>query len=443
MKIPLSSAIELLTSEKRYPGIEVLHHVAYYHAARVGYQDVVSRSLHDFKDGAEPQTSRWISLAAPAGAAQMQCNAIVRALGSAEEVPSGRTPLDRLCAEIAIAGGGTYDPGRLKKTRSVRPMMTIAGRALRQKELDGAYEFSAEGLAADACVLIVDDLVTTGSTMAAIAAAVRRVLPGGTISCFSLARVEAQLQNGHLNSAYFLHGGDITPDAHVGEGLVTEKASDATLARARTMGAPSLRAPSIQAPSMRAPSTSAPSPHAPSSAGAGSPLRQSVRFDSPGGAIPRRASRPASGPRSPLASPPARKRGWDTRVYVVGLVLSLMVLGASALLPAKKNPEPPAQFARLVAENGVQSPDPIPERRNVAAPAPSGKPAVVTVPGTGLRVSHSMESRVIPRESVRQKEHVEILRRFTPQLGPDWLQVKTRTGTIGWVVASVVREVRN
>jgi hypothetical protein len=138
-----------------------------------------------------------------------------------------------------------------------------------------------------------------------------------------------------------------------------------------------------------------------------------------------------------------RKRGWDTRAYVVGLVLSLMVLGATALLPAKKDPEPPAQFASLVAENAVRSPDPIPERRNVSAYTMSGKTAVVTVPGTGLRVSHSMESRVIPREGVRQKERVEIIRRFSSQLGPDWLQVRTHSGAIGWVVASVVKEMRN
>jgi predicted amidophosphoribosyltransferase len=442
MKRPLSKTIGLLASEKSYSDIESLYHVAYYHAARVGYQDVVSRSLHDFKDGAEPQTSRWITLAAPAVAAQLHSDVIVRALGSAEEIPSGGTPLDRLCAEIAIAGGGKYDPERLKKSRTVRPMMTIAGKALRQKELEGVYEFSAEGLTPDARVLIVDDLVTTGSTMAAIVTAVRAALPGGTIICFSLSRVEAQLHNAHLNSAYFLHGGDVTPDAHTRERLETEKASVRTIARAQHFGGASLRAPSMRAPSMTAPSMRAPSMRAPS-ATAPSMSATSVHSTPGGGVPPRQASRPVSGLRSPLASPVARKRGWDTRVYVVGLVLSLMVLGATALLPAKKDPEPPAQFASLVAENAVRSPDPIPERRDVSASTMSGKPAVVTVPGTGLRVSHSMESRVIPREGVRQKERVEILRRFSSQLGPDWLQVKTRSGAIGWVVASVVREVRN
>jgi hypothetical protein len=53
-----------------------------------------------------------------------------------------------------------------------------------------------------------------------------------------------------------------------------------------------------------------------------------------------------------------------------------------------------------------------------------------------------MESRVIPKTAVRQKERVEILRRYSSQTGPDWILVRTKSGTIGWVVASVVKELR-
>jgi hypothetical protein len=127
---------------------------------------------------------------------------------------------------------------------------------------------------------------------------------------------------------------------------------------------------------------------------------------------------------------------------VIGLLLSLLLLGATVLIPVKKEPAPPtSRFVQLVNQSEIKSPEPIPERRPVqSGESLKGKPAVVTVPGTGLRTSHSMESRVIPKTTVRQKERVEILRRYSSQTGPDWILVRTTSGTIGWVVASVVKE---
>jgi predicted amidophosphoribosyltransferase len=415
MKNQASEVISLLSSEKRYYGIDELYHVAYYHAARVGYQDVISRSLHDFKDGIEPQTARWIRLAAPAAAAELECEVIVRALRSTEETVSAGTPLDRLCKEIASAGGAEYAPERLTKNRMVRPLTTLAGRALRQKELEGVYEFSAEGLLPDSRILIVDDLATTGSTMAAIVKAIRAALPEALLTCFVLARVEAQIHNTHLNAGYFLHGDDPIPHEKAGRDKETQKMTPAMLARAKATDSPKTR----------------PQP--------------APRHTSPPAGAPAAQNKPRSSTNRFPVSPalPPKQRGWDTRVYVVGLMLSLMVLGATVLFPAKKGPaSPPPQFATLVAENSVRSPDPIPERREMPPPVLEGKPGMVTVPGTGLRANHSMDSRVLPKATVHLRERVDILRRFTSQVGPDWIQVRTRNGSVGWVVASVVREVK-
>jgi predicted amidophosphoribosyltransferase len=415
MKNQASAVISLLKSEKRYYGIDELYHVAYYHAARVGYQDVISRSLHDFKDGIEPQTARWIRLAAPAAAAELKCDVIVRALRSTEETVSEGTPLDRLCVEIASTGGAVYAPERLKKNKLIRPLTTLAGRAARQKELEGVYEFSAEQLRPDSRILIVDDLATTGSTMAAIVKAIRAALPGASLTCFALARVEAQIHNTHLNPGYFLHGDDPIPREKAGHEKETQKMTAAMLARAKAADTPRPRAQAAQ--------------------------RQSAQQVN----VPAAQKKSRSNTDRYRVSPvvPPKQRGWDTRVYVVGLVLSLMVLGATVLFPARKEPSaPPPQFATLVAENSVRSPDPIPERREMTPPALEGKPGMVTVPGTGLRVNHSMDSRVLPKATVHLRERVDILRRFSSQVGPDWIQVRTRNGSVGWVVASVVREVK-
>jgi len=444
---PVQAPAGLLQSHKRYPGVDELHHVAYYHAARVGYQDVVSRSLHDFKDGCEPQTARWIALAAPRVCEGLNFDVIIRALGTSELKPSTETPLDRLCQAIAGGSGATYAPERLEKSRAVRAMTSLGGRAARQKELENCYSFNGTGLAPGSRVLVVDDIATTGATLEAVRGAVAAALPESTIICFVLARVEAQLQNTHIDPAYFLKGAPADPVRP------TVRVPQSDLLRS-----------SVMAPLAEPARTSARRPQP-------DPVTASVRMNAPVDAVAMRSTsvRMTASGRSPLGTtdsqmprrvpayedvqaipgrPAAAERtgrvtrGLHTRFYVIGLMLSLLLLGATVLIPTKKDPPPPtSQFVQLVNQNAIKSPEPIPERRAPQPPG-EGKPAVVTVPSTGLRTSHSMESRIIPKETVRQKEHVAILRRFSPAAGPDWLQVRTKSGVVGWVVASVVRELR-
>jgi predicted amidophosphoribosyltransferase len=412
---PLQAPSGLLQSVKRYPGVEVLYHVAYYHAARVGYQDIVSRSLHDFKDGCEPQAARWIALAAPRVCGKLEFDVVVRSLAAGELKASPGTPLDRLCEAIAGGSGAMYEPARLEKEKLVRAMTSLGGRALRQKELDGVYRFDGSGLARDVRILVVDDIATTGATLEAVSRAVRRALPGAVVTCFVLARVEAQLQNRHLDPNYFLKG------VQADQARISTRMSPAAMAQPSEHLKKSARMP------------------APGAGPASGPDTQRLR----GAALPvQHAVVPAKAVSS--ESPGRIRQGLHTRFYVIGLLMSLLLLGATVLIPVKKEPSPPtSQFVQLVNQNEIKSPEPIPERRP-AQPASQtdGKPAIVTVPSTGLRTSHSMESRIIPQTTVRQKERVDIIRRFSSQTGPDWILVRTKSGTLGWVVASVVRELR-
>ena len=418
MKTPLpQSTSSLLQSTRRYPGVERLYHVAYYHAARVGYQDLISRSLHDFKDGCEPQASRWIALAAPKVCRDLKFDIIVRSLGAAELKASPSIPLDRLCVAIAGGSGALYEPERLEKGKAIRALTSLGGRAARQKELDGVYRFDASGLASGVQVLLVDDIATTGATLEAVSRAITKALPGAVVTCFVLARVEAQLQNTHIDQDYFLKGEHADP------------ARRALRMSPRISAGPSeSHSQSVRYPGSR-----------PASAPGSGPDTQRIR-KSTGPVQPQPVSSNGSGP----GQTGRVRKGLHTRFYVIGLLLSLLLLGATALIPVKKEPAPPtSQFVQLVNQSDIRSPEPIPERRTVQpAQTLDGKPAVVTVPSTGLRTSHSMESRVIPKTTVRQKERVEILRRYSSQTGPDWILVRTNSGTIGWVVASVIRELR-
>ena len=422
MKTPPPQAPScLLPSARRYPGVERLYHVAYYHAARVGYQDLVSRSIHDFKDGCEPQTARWLALAAPRVCKDLKFDTIVRPLGSGELKASPNTSLDRLCEAIAGGSGATYEPQHLEKEKAVRAMTSLGGRVARQKELDGVYRFDASGLASAPRILLVDDIATTGATLEAVSRAIIMALPGAVVTCFVLARVEPQLQNRHIDPDYFLKG------AQADLAHSTERMSPGTPSEPPEFHKKSTRNPAFH-------------PESGPKSGRGSGPDTQRRMKAQGQVQP-------SGVSPKVSTSDHRgkvRKGLHTRFYVIGLLFSLLLLGATVLIPAKKEPAPPtSQFVQLVNQNEIRSPEPIPERRP-AQPAqqPEGKRAVVTVPSTGLRASHSMESRVIPKTTVRQKDRVEILRRYSSQTGPDWILVRTNSGTIGWVVASVVKEMR-
>jgi hypothetical protein len=412
---PLQAPAGLLQSVKRYPGVELLYHIAYYHAARVGYQDIVSRSLHDFKDGCEPQAARWIALAAPRVCGNLKFDVVIRSLGAGELKASPATPLDRLCQAIAGGSGAVYEPSRLKKEKLVRAMTSLGGRALRQKELEGVYRFEGSGLARDARILVVDDIATTGATLEAVSRAITGALPGAVVACFVLARVEAQLQNRHLDPNYFLKG------VQADQARISTRMSPAAMAQPSEHLKRTARMP------------------APVVVSASGPDTQRLRK----AAVPvQHPVIPAKGVSS--ESTGKIRQGLHTRFYVVGLLMSLLLLGATVLIPVKKEPPPPtSQFVQLVNQNEIKSPEPIPERRPAQPDAQTdGKPAIVTVPSTGLRTSHSMESRIVPRATVHQKERVDIIRRFSSQTGPDWILVRTKSGTLGWVVASVVKELR-
>ncbi|MEW6512164.1 MAG: hypothetical protein AB1428_14530 [Bacteroidota bacterium] len=419
MKNTTAKPVALIKSVKRYPGLDLLHHAAYYHAARVGYQDLISRSLHDFKDGCEPQTSRWVNLAAPLVSKELQFDIIVRALGSSEEKATAGTPLDKLCEAIARSSGAAYAPQRLEKVSAVRALTTLGGRAARQKELERAYRFDPSGLPSPVRILVVDDLATTGATLEAISSAIRDAHPEAHVVCFTLARVEAQMQNTHLDPNFFLHGSGMRSEKDTQRAVTTVRVASVGQGVGRPVTVPASKASSFARLTTRHAS------HAAARVTAKPLTSPDIRVQTSG--------------KTPVPTPP---KGLDTRVYVVGLLLSLMLLGATILFPAKKDQGGVApQFVQLVAQNAIKSPDPIPERRPSTSMT-AGKPGIVTVPSSGLRMNHSMASRIVPKTIVKNRERVEILRKYSSPTGPDWLQVRTKTGAVGWVVASVVKEVR-
>ena len=73
---------------------------------------------------------------------------------------------------------------------------------------------------------------------------------------------------------------------------------------------------------------------------------------------------------------------------------------------------------------------------------PKGRPAVVAVPETGIRARASLDSKKVPKVTLKSGERVYVLKTLRPGAGPSWVQIQTQSGKSGWVFASVVREAK-
>jgi hypothetical protein len=420
------SDIEQISVVQQIQGVKEAFHVAYYHAERAGFQEKVSKSLRDFMNGSEPQTSRWISLAVPLIKRGSSFDVIIRALLHGETSPVEFTPLDRLCQGLAEVTDSPYSPERLEKTRVTADFSTLGGRLARRKELDGVFRFDATGLPQSARVLIVDSVMTTGATIESIALAVKQALPQAEVLCFVLGKADGKSANKHLNPDYFL-------------GLSSQAGTlplVASLPSGKKGGVSGRRASSDSGD--RAPVGRSDLPD-------GKEQEEDAMATRAKGAV----NPPVRQKRKRSADPKAEQKGSarSVRPYLIGLVVILLVLGALGSLRSGRmsvlRPEvlPDALPVATELEPGAGETD-----EESTQPPVAAKPVVdnypkgrVAVPGVGLRTNHSLESKAVPRSKLKNGETVSILGRYAPSAGPRWLQIKTRSGKVGWVFASVVK----
>ena len=383
-------SISLLKDSEQIHGISQVYFAAYHRPTNSGHQDNISQYIRDFRKWIEPQTSRWISLIVPLICSAGPFDVIVRALGSSELTAQVNGPLDRLCEAIAQQSGATYSPELLVKTRTTRILQGLGGRAGHRKELSGAYEFQGSGIKADSRILVLDDIMSTGSTLEAVGCAIKKTLPNSEIVGFVLGKA-GMASNAHLDPDYFI----ATEEGSMAERKATTTATD----------------PSTRNKSRR---------------------RVSAQKN-------RKPQAPAKAPVPAAKSKPA------VTMYVISIVLVFVLLGAIVPLRSGKNAPPPepTMLETLLPPTPIEQVAPSTVAPTSELRLPAGRknlhPAVVTIPNVGLRTNHSLESKTVPRAAIRNGERVEIINRFSNG-GPGWLQVRTKVGKVGWVFASVVKE---
>lgn len=170
------------------------YYLCHYRPKALG-PDGLSQSLINFKAGWPLHVAAWRDCSAQELRKVFvapNC-VVVRALGSLEErVETGHAPLDQLGRKIASLLDGHYIPGCLSKNRTTRKVKHLS-REERERELSNSYTFDHSKIPAVAHdILVVDDILTTGTTMRAIIGTIRSHLPTCRIHLFTLAYTDIQ-----------------------------------------------------------------------------------------------------------------------------------------------------------------------------------------------------------------------------------------------------------
>jgi len=161
-------------------------YLCYYFPVETG-PDALSRSLIRFKYGISPDTGIWIECALAALKRLPRGTMILRALHHDERDPGIEcTSLDALGREIALVCDGIYCPTLLGKRQVTVPFRDLHSKRLRVDELKGVYYI--RGTVAADRILLIDDIVTTGTTVAAILKVLNAAWPKAKFLVFSLAK---------------------------------------------------------------------------------------------------------------------------------------------------------------------------------------------------------------------------------------------------------------
>ncbi len=390
-------------------------------------QGQMAKYLLDFKSGREPQTTQWIRLASLVASHSFSCDIVVRALAAKEKVAGGATPLDKLGAAIARKTSAKYCPARLQRFNAG------LGSEVKDPDNPGAavetFRFDKSFLPPTARVLVVGDVDTTPAAFEAMTAAIHRVLPRAEVKVFTLAWVGEHLKDERISGKYF------TTSASPLSVLQREESAPAPEAKTDvTTSAPAVSVPDeevehpAESPAPAAEEVaSTPAPH-PSELDR-APVRVRTNRHSP---VPFKV----------------RTRTGSAAVAILLTGVGLVLVTSAIMLFAKK----PATLEAATFNALPVMEEPVVVTEKVLPPHPSSPPAevpkkpqgpqgIVTVPSAGLRTGHSLDAKPV-RGSVRNNERVTILKRHAGDAGPGWVQIETKSGKVGWVWASVVRELK-
>lgn len=184
--------------------------------------DRLSRSLIRFKNNYSIDVQAWIDCSVQELKAILLSEnfTIVRALHSYEkEVIESNLPLDHLCMALSSHTGSVYEPGLLTKKKTTQSLKSLSATE-REDVMRDLYSFTKDSVIKS--LLIVDDIFTRGTTLAAIVRAIRAVTDCEII-LYTLATTN---RNDILNNTQALHTSSYRWHTQSGWSSVQEAAQD-------------------------------------------------------------------------------------------------------------------------------------------------------------------------------------------------------------------------
>lgn len=163
------------------------------------YKDNVKYELLNFKNNNTVAVERWLKMIDTKDFSSLpKIDYIVRALGSYEMTVTPK-PLDKVGKLLADKLKAKYIPKLLSKNKYTQPLKNL-GRYERQQEVRNSYICNEDFEIEDgASILIIDDVITTGSTGNAIQVALMNTY-GYKIDTYRFALVYTPLSQNYAST---------------------------------------------------------------------------------------------------------------------------------------------------------------------------------------------------------------------------------------------------
>lgn len=190
----------MYTHSDRFPFLAGAFYLAHYLPRSQGGNDALSSYLLQFKDNNKSAVKNWSRFAAKSlRYSGINFKVVVRALGSSETTVNINTPLDYLGKKISREINAKYMPTLLSKSRRNKSLKYLSANE-RENELSGLYSFKNYGATKGDNILLIDDVVTTGTTLKSIHSSITQSCPQVNIYFFSLTKTFDAWQDEDTNS---------------------------------------------------------------------------------------------------------------------------------------------------------------------------------------------------------------------------------------------------
>jgi predicted amidophosphoribosyltransferase len=165
-------------------------YLCHYRPKSSGHHDRLSQSLLRFKNGLEPDVRAWVECSvSELSKVFANSNAtVMRALGHDEITSNETNSITRLCAQLSKEIGLSDGCRALRKKKQTSKLSLLSMRQRFQETL-GNYSVDSKFIQSNR-ILVVDDILTTGATMASIVSAIHEALPAPSIKLFTFAFCE-------------------------------------------------------------------------------------------------------------------------------------------------------------------------------------------------------------------------------------------------------------